>query len=103
MTVTKLRIHNITSKTALGYGKEVWTTKRRGVQKLGAAQMRFLRPSSGLTRLDCQRNCDILNGLKPSSLLEDKIISEKLERSSEANGHNYRNQLSSPSQAEDGM
>jgi hypothetical protein len=42
-------------------------------QKLEAAQMRFLRPLLGLTRLDRQRNPDIRNRLKVNSVVEDII------------------------------
>jgi hypothetical protein len=52
---TKLRIRNITFKAALCYGSEVWIINKRDVQKLEAAQMIFLRPLLGLTRLDRQR------------------------------------------------
>jgi hypothetical protein len=46
----------ITSKASLCYGSENWTINMRDAQKLEAAQMRFLRPLLGLTRLDRQRN-----------------------------------------------
>jgi hypothetical protein len=51
MTIdTRLRIYNITSKAALCYGSEVRTINKRDAQKLEAAEVRFLRPLSGLTR-----------------------------------------------------
>ena len=37
----KLRIHNITAKTALKFGSEAWVLKKREEQRLGAAQMKF--------------------------------------------------------------
>ena len=40
---TKLRIHNITAKTALKFGSEAWVLKKREEQRLEAAQMKFLR------------------------------------------------------------
>jgi hypothetical protein len=74
MTIdTKLRIHNTTSKAALWYGSEVWIINKRDAQKLEAAQMRFLIPLLGLTRLDRQRNSDIRNRLKVENILEDII------------------------------
>jgi hypothetical protein len=60
-TDPKLRLHNITSKTSLCYGSENWTISKRDAQKLEAAQIRYLRPLLGLTRLDRQRNPDIRN------------------------------------------
>jgi hypothetical protein len=78
MTIdTKLRIHNITSKAVLYYGSEVWTINKRDAQNLEAAQMRFLRPLLGLTRLDRRRNSDIHNRLKVDNILEDIISYQK--------------------------
>jgi hypothetical protein len=39
---TKLRIHNITAKAALKFGREAWVLKKREEQRLEAAQMKFL-------------------------------------------------------------
>jgi hypothetical protein len=77
MTVdTKLRIHNITFKAALCYGGEVWIINKRDAQKLEAAEMRFLRPLLGHTRLDRQGNTDIRNRLKADNT-EDIISYQK--------------------------
>jgi hypothetical protein len=54
-TETKLKLHNITSKPALKYGSKTWVMNKRDTQRLEAAQMRFLRPLLGYTRLDRQR------------------------------------------------
>jgi hypothetical protein len=70
-TGTKLRLHNITSKASLCYSSETWTINKRDAQKLEAAQMRFLRPLLGLTRLDNQRNLEIRNSLKVDNIVED--------------------------------
>lgn len=57
MTVdTKLRLNNITPKSALSYGSEMWILNGRDTQKLEAARMRFSRPLLGFTRLVHQRN-----------------------------------------------
>jgi len=53
---TKLRIHNITAKSALKFGSEVWVLKKREEQCLEAAQMEFLRHLFGITRLDKEKN-----------------------------------------------
>jgi hypothetical protein len=45
---TKLRIHNITAKTALKFGNEVWVPKKRETE---AAEMKFLRHLLGITKL----------------------------------------------------
>jgi len=36
----KLRIHNITAKVALKFGREAWVLKKREEQRLEAAQMK---------------------------------------------------------------
>ena len=38
---TKLRIYNITAKTALKFGSEAWVLKKREEQRLEVAQMKF--------------------------------------------------------------
>jgi hypothetical protein len=55
----------------LHYGRENWIINKRDAQKLEAAQMRFLRPLLGLTRLDRQRNPEIRNSLKVDNIVED--------------------------------
>jgi hypothetical protein len=70
-TDTKLQLHNITSEAGLCYGSEKWIINKRDAQKLEAAQMSFLRPSLGLTRLHLQRNPVIRNRLKVDNLVED--------------------------------
>jgi len=52
----KLRIHNITAKTALKFGSEAWVLKKREEQSLEAAQMKSLRHLLGLTKLDKEKN-----------------------------------------------
>jgi hypothetical protein len=65
MTVeTKLCLHNITSKSALSYGSEIWIFKTRDTGKLEAAQMLFFMPLLGFTRLDHQRNADFRENFK---------------------------------------
>jgi hypothetical protein len=68
---TKLRIHNITAKTALKYGSETWMLNKRDKQRLEAAQMRFLRPLLGYTKLDRQRNVDVRERLRVQSMVEE--------------------------------
>jgi hypothetical protein len=54
--VTKLRIHNITAKAALKFGREAWVLKKREEQRLEAAQMKILRHLLGITILDKEKN-----------------------------------------------
>jgi hypothetical protein len=53
---TKLRIHNITARTALRFGSEAWVLKKRDEQRLEATQMAFLRHLLGNSKLDRERN-----------------------------------------------
>jgi hypothetical protein len=59
------------------YGGEKWIINKRDAQKLEAAQMRFLRPLLGLTRLDRQRNPDMRNTLKVDNIAEDIKLYQK--------------------------
>ena len=52
----KLRIHNITAKTALKFGSEAWVLKKREEQRLEAAQMKFLRHLLGIAKPDKEKN-----------------------------------------------
>ena len=52
---TKLRIHNITAKAALKFGSEAGVLRKREEQRLGAAQMKFLRQLRGITKLGKER------------------------------------------------
>jgi hypothetical protein len=70
-TDTKLGQYNITSKASLCRGSENLVINKGDAQKLEAAQMRFLRPLLGLTRLDRQRNPDIRNRVKVDNIVED--------------------------------
>jgi len=54
--IRKTCIHNITAKAALKIGSEAWVLKRREEQRLGAAQMKFLRHLLGITKLDKEKN-----------------------------------------------
>jgi len=53
---TKLRIHNITAKTALKFGSEAWVLKKREEQLLEAAHVKFLRQLLGITKLNKAKN-----------------------------------------------
>ena len=53
---TKLRIHNITAKAAMKFGREAWVLNKREKQRLEAAQMTFLRHLLGITKLDKEKN-----------------------------------------------
>ena len=68
---TKLRIHNITAKAALKFGGEVWVLKKRGEQRLEAAQMKFLRHLLGITKLDKENNQSIRGKTGAQSIVKE--------------------------------
>jgi hypothetical protein len=86
LTETKLKLHNITSKSALKYGNETWVMNKRGPQRLEATQMRFLRPLLGYTKLDRQRNEDIRKTLKVTDSQGNPTTSKRLEKTPSENG-----------------
>ena len=49
-------MRSITAKAALKFGSEAWVLKKREEQRLEAAQMKFLRPLLGITKLDKEKN-----------------------------------------------
>ena len=52
---SKLRIHNITPKATLKFGREAWVLKKRKEDRSEAAQMRFLRHLLRITKLDLKK------------------------------------------------
>jgi len=68
---TKLRIHNITAKTALKFGSEAWVLKKREVQRLEATQMKFLRHLLGITKLDKEKNQCIRGKTGAQNIVEE--------------------------------
>jgi hypothetical protein len=59
------------------YGSEVWVINKRDAQKLEAAQMSFLRPLLGFTKLDHQRNSNIHKKLEVYNTVEDIKLYQK--------------------------
>ena len=74
---TKLRIHNITAKAALKFVSEVWVLKKRGEQRLEAAQTKFLRHLLGITKLDKEKN-QCIRGKKREHSKGNKTLPEKV-------------------------
>jgi len=85
---TKLRIHNITAKSALKFGSEAWVLKKREEQRLEAAQMKFLRHLLGITKLDKGKNQCIRgkNGSTEHSK-GNKTVPEKVATTCAEDGH----------------
>ena len=74
---TKLRIRNITAKAVLKFGSEAWVLKKREEQRLEAAQMKFLRHSLGITKLDKNQCIRQKNGSTKHSK-GNKTVPEKV-------------------------
>ena len=53
-------MRSITAKAALKFGSEAWVLKKREEQRLEAAQMKFLRPLLGITKLDKEKKTNVL-------------------------------------------
>jgi hypothetical protein len=65
-------------RSAMLYGAECWSTKRRHIQQLSVAEMCMLRWICGHTRLDRVRNDDICDRIGVA-LIEEKAYSTPVE------------------------
>jgi hypothetical protein len=67
----KRRLHHTVSKLALKYASEIWTLRSRDKQRMGAAQMTFMRSLCGVTRRDRLRNIDLRTQLGEINIVEE--------------------------------
>ena len=74
---TKLRINNIRAKSALKFGSEAWVLKKREVQRLEAAQMKFLRHLLGITKLDIEKNQCIRQKTRAQNIAKEIKLYQK--------------------------
>ena len=85
---TKLRIQNITAKTALKFGSEAWVLQKREEQRLEAAQMKFLRHLLGITKLDKEKYQCIRGKNRSTEYSKgNKTIPEKVATTRTEDGH----------------
>ena len=49
---TGMKFYKVLARPKLLYGSEIWVTTKRDMNRLEAAEMRFLRSVKGYTRLD---------------------------------------------------
>ena len=56
---TQIKLYMVIAVPVLMYGSENWSLIRSDKRKIEAAEMRFLRPTSGYTLLDKKRSTDI--------------------------------------------
>jgi hypothetical protein len=77
-TIIKLRLCNITYKSALKCGSEVCVLNEKECEQLEEAQMKFLRSLLGLTWLDHQRNTTILEKLKVEHKVDEMQVIKRI-------------------------
>jgi hypothetical protein len=63
-----MKFYKVIARPTLLYGSETWTTTKRDVNRLEAAEMRFLRRVKGYTRLDIIRSEVIRKDLEISGI-----------------------------------
>jgi hypothetical protein len=67
-TETQMKFYEVIARPTLLSGSEIWTTTKRDVNRLEAAEMRFLRSVKGYTRLDKIRSEAIRKDLEISGI-----------------------------------
>jgi hypothetical protein len=72
-TETQIKFYKVVARPSLLYGSETWVTTKRDMNRLEAAEMRFLRSVTGYTRLDKIRNEDIRQELKISGIQDVRL------------------------------
>jgi hypothetical protein len=50
--ITQTKLYKLVARPTLLYGNETWVTTKRGMTRLEAAELYFLRSVKGYTRLD---------------------------------------------------
>jgi len=89
----KVRIHYITAIAALKFVSEALVLKKRGEQRLEAAQMKFLRHLLGITKLDKEKDILDKKGSTEHSK-RNKTVPEKVATTCTENGHKQANKTS---------
>ncbi|KAJ4434293.1 hypothetical protein ANN_22845 [Periplaneta americana] len=69
---TRIKIYNTLALPFLLYGSEIWSLKKKDMNRIKAMEMKFLRRTAGYTLLDRKRNEEILEQLEVESV-EEKI------------------------------
>jgi hypothetical protein len=55
------------------YGSEAWTVKARDARRISAAEMKYMRRTTGCTLINCKTNTQIAKELKITQIL-DKLL-----------------------------
>jgi len=70
---TQMKFYKVVARPSLLYGSETWVTTKRGMTRLEAAEMRFLRSVTGYTRLDKIRKEVISKELEISGIQDVRL------------------------------
>jgi len=76
-TDTQMKFYKVVARQSLLYGSETWVTTKRGMTRLEAAEMRFLRSVTGYTRLDRIRSKVIRKELEISGIQDVRLKYEQ--------------------------
>jgi len=75
---TRIKLYNILAPLppALLYGSETWTIKARDAKRITAAEMKYMKRTSGYIWTDYKTNTQIVKELKIIPIL-DKVLDTK--------------------------
>jgi len=73
---TRIKLHNTLALLVLLYGSETWTIKASDARRTTAAEMKYMRRTTGYTWTDYKPNAQIAKELKITPIL-DKLLEYK--------------------------
>ena len=73
---TRIKLYNTLALPVLLYGSETWTIKARDARRITAAEMKYMRRTTGYTWTDYKTNTQITKELKITPIL-DKLLEYK--------------------------
>jgi hypothetical protein len=74
---TQLKFYKPMAVPVLMYGSEVWTIKKKDISRIQSAEMKFLRPVKGCTRMDHIRNEEIRTELEMYAIQDTRVSQMK--------------------------
>jgi len=73
---TRIKLYNTLTLPVLFYGSETWTIKASDARRITAAEMKYMRRTTGYTWTDYKTNVQIAKELKITPIL-DKLLEYK--------------------------
>ena len=73
---TRIKLYNSLALPVLLYGSETWTIKARDARRITAAEMKYMRRTTGYTWKDYKTSVQIIKELKITPIL-DKLMEYK--------------------------